>query len=98
MDFNRMAITIADLKRKRATLVAEMKAISTKDAPEEGDSSRFDDLEAQVKDHDERIGRIEAVNPESFPKDIKPPALVSPSVRPMRQKEPAQPASLLVLA
>jgi HK97 family phage major capsid protein len=62
MDFNRMAITIADLKRKRATLVAEMKAISTKDAPEEGDSSRFDDLEAQVKDHDERIGRIEAVN------------------------------------
>lgn len=54
-------MTIAELKRKRAQLIAEMKAIATKDEPAEGDASRFDELEAKVADHDQRIERIESV-------------------------------------
>lgn len=57
-----MAMSIKELKHSRAKLVAEMKAIITKEGDaDEGDNSRFDELEKQVKDHDERIAKCEKV-------------------------------------
>lgn len=56
-----MAVSIAELRKKRAGFIAEMKAIATKDDSEDGDASRFDDLEKCVKDHDDRIEKLESV-------------------------------------
>lgn len=58
----------AALKRSRKPMIAEMQAILTKDAAEDGDSDRFQALEKAVADHDDQIAehddRIEQL--ESF--------------------------------
>jgi HK97 family phage major capsid protein len=57
-----MATNIAELKRVKSGLIAEMKTIVTKDGDmDEGDKSRFDELEKSVADHDDRIGKLEDV-------------------------------------
>lgn len=60
-----MPVSIADLRRRRAEFIAEMKAIATKDAEDgdeaDHDSNRFGELERMVEDHDGRIERLESV-------------------------------------
>jgi HK97 family phage major capsid protein len=56
-----MAVSIAELKRAKAGFIKEMGEIARKDAADEGDASRFDELENCVKDHDSRIEKIEGV-------------------------------------
>ena len=69
-----MAISIAELKRQRSavkkerkSLISEMEKLITKEAPEDGDSDRFQELERCVKahddtlaEHDDRIEQLEA--------------------------------------
>jgi HK97 family phage major capsid protein len=54
---------LAEMKRKRAALVAEMKMIVAKETDEspleDGDKTRFDELKDAIDAHDERIGRLE---------------------------------------
>lgn len=57
-----MAVTVAELKHKKAALIDEMKTILTKDGDlDEGDKSRFDELEKAVDEHEDRICKLEDV-------------------------------------
>lgn len=54
---------IAEIRRKRAALVAEMKAIVAKETDEspmdDASKTRFDEIKDSIADHDQRIGRLE---------------------------------------
>ena len=57
-----MPVSIAELKRAKAGIVKEMKDIASKEGDlNEEDRSRFDELERCVKEHDDRIEKLEFV-------------------------------------
>ncbi len=58
--------TIAELKKKRAAIHAEMKSLNAKDTDEtpwtDDDKAAYDDLSSRLDAHDTRIERLEALN------------------------------------
>src|SRR5216684_3850614 len=58
-----MAITIAELKNKMATIKSQMHDIVTRDGEMDAeDTTRFDALEAEFSKLSDRVAKIEAVN------------------------------------
>ena len=58
--------TIAELKRKRAALFAEMKTFLTEkdgdDGMSDGDKADYQAMSDRLDNHDARIGRLESLN------------------------------------